>query len=204
MSPALELQLLSPQLALWQAYEPATKAELFSTALRLDDRLFLIDPIRLAPEALSELTAMGKICGVFVTNPNHKRAAEWFAAEYGAALLSSATTASTLNEGEPLAIFAGDKIGDRLEVVDLKGGIEGEIALHLEDDGGTLIVGDALLPTDPGGCALLPAKYCADQDLLRQSLRQLLDFSFARLLFGHGPPLVSAARAKLEAILADR
>ena len=204
MVEAADLQPLTSRLAIWQAYDPAVKAELFSTAVRVDDRLFLVDPIPLAPDPRRELTAHGSVCSVFLTNANHARAAGVFAAASGAAILASAVTASVLCDLEILAIAPGDKVGDRMTVIAIEGAAEGEIALHSDGDGGTIIVGDALIHFESSGFALLPAKYCSDQKLMRRSLRQLLDFSFERLLFAHGTPIVSSARAKLERLLACR
>jgi hypothetical protein len=55
MPPASDLLRLSDSLWLWQKYDPAVKSDLFSTAIKTDARLFLIDPIPLAPPCLEEL-----------------------------------------------------------------------------------------------------------------------------------------------------
>lgn len=204
MMQATDCQALSPALTVWQAYDPAVKAELYSTSIRVNDRIFFVDPIALARDALDELTASAKINSVIVTNVNHARAAGLFAAKSGAAILASAVTASVLLDLEILAVAAGDEVGGRIEVIAIAGAAEGEIALHFKDDGGAIVIGDALINFEPNGFALLPPKYCSDQKLMRRSLRQLLDFSFERLLFAHGTPIVSSARAKLEALLANR
>ncbi len=201
MVQAAELHSLSAALALWHAYDPAVKAELFSTALRLEDRLYLVDPIQMAEPAWEELTRDASVCGIFVTNANHERAAVDFAARSGAAVLASPPTASALWNLETISLQAGEQVGERIQVIALEGAAEGEIALHFSDDGGALILGDALINFGPDGFALLPPKYCADQKLMRRSLRQLLDFSFERLLFAHGLPVVSRARPKLEGLL---
>ena len=87
-------------------------------------------------------------------------------------------------------------------MIALDGAAAGEIALYFDDEeGGAVILGDALIHFGADGFALLPEKSCTDQQQLRRSLRQLLDFRFERLLFAHGPPLVAAARARLEKIL---
>lgn len=204
MLQAADTQPLTPALTIWQAYDPAVKAELYSTSIRVDNRLFLVDPIPLAPDALDQLTALASISSVIVTNMNHARAAGSFAAKSGAAILASAVTANALFDVEILPVAAGDQVGGRIEVIAIEGAAEGEIALHFKDDGGAIVVGDGLIHFEPNGFALLPAKYCSDQKLMRRSLRQLLDFSFERLLFAHGTPIVSSARSKLEALLADR
>ncbi len=198
---AVELQPLSAGICMWHAYDPAVKAELCSTALRLDDRLYLVDPIPLADPAWEELTRDASVCGIFVTNANHERAVPAFAARGGAAVLASPATASALWNLETISIEAGEQVGERIEAIEIEGAAEGEIALYFEDDDGAIILGDALINFGSDGFALLPPKYCADQKRMRRSLRQLLDFSFERLLFAHGLPIISGARSKLERLL---
>ena len=177
------------------------KAELFSTALRLGDRLFLIDPVPLADPAWEELTRDARVSGIFVTNANHERGVQEAAGESGAAILAAPAAASALWNLETVCVEAGDQVGERIRVIEIEGAVEGEIALHFQDEGGTLILGDALINFGSDGFALLPPKYCSDQEEMRRSLRQLLDFSFERLLFAHGPPIMDAARTKLEQLL---
>ncbi len=203
MTEAADLQPLNDRLWLWQIYDPAAKCDLFSTAVRIGDRLFLVDPVPLGAGALAELTARGTICSIIVTNTNHTRAAKTFWEKSGAAVLASAIAASEMHEIEPIAVSAGDKIGGAIEVLALEGAACGEIALHFADDGGAVIVGDALINFPPHGFCLLPAKYCSDQKRMRRSLRQLLDRPFERLLFAHGTPIMADARTRLETLLAD-
>ncbi len=87
-------------------------------------------------------------------------------------------------------------------VVTIAGAAAGEIALHLCADGGTLIVGDALINMGSQGFTLLPAKYCDNQKKMRLSLRQLLDYPFERILFAHGEPVTAQAHARLAELLA--
>src|SRR5207247_4459970 len=100
------------------------------------------------------------------------------------------------------ALADREKISAGLTTIAIEGAALGESALHLEKDDGTIIIGDALINFEPFGFSLLPPKYCSNQKLMRQSLRQLLDFKFERLLFAHGTPILSSARARLEALLA--
>jgi len=188
MLEASDLQPLTDQLWLWQAYNPALKSELFSSAVKTGAGLFLVDPIPLASAALDELTASGVITGIVVTNANHTRAADAFATRFKAPVFAA---------GGPKKISAG------LTTIAIEGAAPGEIALHLENDGGTIITGDALINFEPFGFALLPPKYCSDQKVMRRSLRQLLDLPFERLLFAHGTPILAGARARLAALLAN-
>ena len=92
-------------------------------------------------------------------------------------------------------------IAPNLEIAPIAGAPAGEIAVFSTADGGTLVVGDAIINMDGYGFTFLPAKYCDDAKLMRKSLRRLLDFQFERLLFAHGAPIVSGARRRLEELL---
>ena len=83
----------------------------------------------------------------------------------------------------------------------IDGAATGETAFHFADDGGTMVIGDALINLEPYGFTLLPAKYCSDQRAMRRSLRRLLEWPFERLLFAHGTPILTAAREQLETLL---
>jgi glyoxylase-like metal-dependent hydrolase (beta-lactamase superfamily II) len=95
-----------------------------------------------------------------------------------------------------------EEIEPGLRAVAIEGAPAGEIALYYEADGGTMVVGDALINFDPHGFGLLPAKYCRDYKLMRRSLPKLLDYAFERMLFAHGTPILSSARERLEKLLA--
>ncbi len=83
----------------------------------------------------------------------------------------------------------------------IDGGPQGEMALHYNANGGTMVLGDALINFEPHGFGFLPAKYCRNARLMRRSLRKLLDYAFDRMFFAHGTPILSGARARVERLL---
>jgi hypothetical protein len=197
---ALEIEPVLPGICLWRFYDPSVKAELFSTALETTAGTYLIDPIPLALEAVASLTARSKIAGIIVTNENHDRAAAQFGEKlkvpiYLHAALSGATK---LPGGVPVQ---ENSFPTELTAVAIEGGPAGEIAIHSTAAGGTMVIGDALINFEPYGFALLPAKYSSNFKLMRRSLFQLLDYSFERMLFAHGMPILSRARERLELLL---
>ena len=103
--------------------------------------------------------------------------------------------------GRLTTIADGEEICDRLRAIAIDGVAPGEIALHYGGNGGTLIIGDALINFEPYGFAFLPAKYCSDQREMRRSLRKLLDYEAERILFAHATPILSRASQRLEALL---
>lgn len=199
MEADLTFHQLSPALSLWQRYDSLVKAELFSTRLVTAAGVVLIDPIPLPADALSG--EKERWAGVVVTNGNHSRAALSLVKNRSVPIFAHASIHDELADGQVMAATDREKIIPDLEVIEIEGAAPGEIALHWSGEGGVLILGDALINMGSQGFAFLPAKYCRNHKLMRRSLRKLLDYSFERILFAHGTPIVSRARARLERLL---
>jgi hypothetical protein len=201
MPVAQEVDRVAPGISLWQFYDPAVKADLFSTALKTPSGIYLIDPIPLAAAPLSNLETGGKVAGIVVTNENHWRATALFAERFSVPVFLHTAVRDTLALPRIIELQDKDRFAPGLTAVEIEGGPAGEIAIHHDSDGGTIVVGDALINFEPHGFALLPAKYCSDFKLMRRSLSKLLEFSFERMLFAHGTPLLAGAHARLERLL---
>jgi hypothetical protein len=202
MPPAPELSSISPSLFLWQAYDPAVKAELFSTAIVTTNGIYLVDPTPLDPDPLNKLVGLGSIRAIIVTNANHWRAAPHFAAKLSVPIFGKLESRPANCDADFREIYHGAKV-DKLSVVALDGAAPGEIALFMAADSRTLIVGDALINFEPFGFALLPAKYCTNHREMRRSLQRLLDCKADRILFAHGTPILSGATERLRHLLND-
>ena len=200
MAIACELVQVAPSLSIWQTYDPALKADLFSTAITTRNGSFLVDPIPLADAAIAQLLKAGSVSGVIVTNSNHLRASADFAARFSVPIFAHAETF-------PDQAFPGTKVGDggkifdELAVIGIEGAAAGEIVLHSAPNGGTLITGDALINFEPYGFTFLPHKYCSNEKQMRSSLRKLLAHKTERMLFAHGPPILSRAGERLQQLL---
>jgi glyoxylase-like metal-dependent hydrolase (beta-lactamase superfamily II) len=194
MKQASELTRIASSYAIWQIYDPAVKADLFSTALISANGVIVIDPIPLSPAARDELNQMGEISAVLVSNANHARGAREFSGllSVPVELRSDFPNAQTLVEGPGI---------HGLEVIAIGGAAPGEFAFHDARDGGTLIIGDALINFSPHGFGLLPPRYCQNRKLMIRSLRRLLGLSFTRIFFAHGLPIISGARDRLSTLL---
>ena len=141
------------------------------------------------------------VAGIILTNSNHHRAAAQFAQQFSAPIFAHGDTFPNEQPSRLKFSSDGDEICDGLRVIGIAGGPLGEIVLHYAVDGGTLIVGDALINFEPYGFTFLPAKYCSNQKQMRRSLRKLLDYKAKRILFAHGTPILSAASERLRALL---
>jgi glyoxylase-like metal-dependent hydrolase (beta-lactamase superfamily II) len=202
MAAAQEIDRVAPGILIWQVYDPAVKADLFSTALETGNGTYLIDPVELEREALGTLQTGPKVRGIVVTNENHERAASQFAERFSVPIYILWNLREAVALQRTVELRDKEEIQPGLTAVVIPGAPAGEFALHNKEDGGTLVVGDALINFEPYGFGLLPAKYCRDFKLMRRSLPKLLDYAFERMLFAHGMPILSGARARLEQLLA--
>lgn len=192
-----DLAQLSPTLSIWHRYAPAVRADLFSSCLETADGAFLVDPIQPPPDFLGAK----RVAGIVVTNNNHARAAADIACRLIVPIYARAEVRDGLENCRIIRLRDNQDIAPGLTAIPLAGAPPGEIALHHEADGGTLIVGDALINMESLGFTFLPAKYCENAKVMRRSLRNLLDYSFERIFFAHGTPIISRAHSRLSILL---
>jgi glyoxylase-like metal-dependent hydrolase (beta-lactamase superfamily II) len=201
MPTASDLSSVSPSLVIWQAYDSAVKADLFSTAIITPGGIYLVDPIPVESDLLNELCSLGPIRSLILTNENHWRAAREFAARFSVPIFAAAGAVPASCDIDVCQVQNGIKIDSALLVIAIEGAPRAEIAIYHDTDGGTLIIGDALINFEPYGFTFLPAKYCTNQREMRRSLRRLLDFKIERILFAHGAPITTKAGARLRQLL---
>jgi hypothetical protein len=199
--PASDFDRIAPYLALWHSYDPAVKAELYSTCLLSSDGACLIDPIPLESEALDELVGSARVARIIVTSSNHDRASSRFAEKFSVPIFARRNAFPDKTPDEFTSVADGDEICDELLVIAIEDAGPGEIALYHPADNGTLIVGDALINFEPYGFTFLPGKYCSNEKEMRRSLRKLLDYNAERMLFAHGMPILSGASDRLHRLL---
>jgi glyoxylase-like metal-dependent hydrolase (beta-lactamase superfamily II) len=200
---APEFDRLRPGLWTWHAFDQSVKAELFSTALATDRRIYIVDPIPLAEPNLGQLNRAGEIAGVIVTNANHQRSALEYSDRFSVPVFAHPDTLTAIKPARS-GDFSAVTFQADFEVIEIEGGVLGEISLYHSANGGTLIVGDALINFDPYGFTFLPRKYCRDQKQMRRSLGKLLSLSIDRMLFAHGTPILSKAADRLRDLLESK
>jgi hypothetical protein len=202
MPRAQEVDEVLPDILVWQAYDSKSRADLFSTALTTHAGTYIVDPIMLGPDGLRSLCAQRRAAGIFVTNVNHARAAVEFARALSLPIFAHSQLSDAPDFPQVIAVQDGEELSRGLTAIALDGGPAGEMALHYNDNAGTIILGDALINFEPHGFGVLPAKYCLDANLMRQSLAKLLNYPFERMFFAHGTPILSGARVRVERLLA--
>ena len=201
MQPASDFDRIASNIAIWHGYDSAVKAELYSTCLGMSGGKYFIDPIPLVSEALDELIGSNCVAGIIITNSNHHRASAKFAEKLSVPLFGRTEAFPNKAACELKRVSDGDEISEELRAIGIEGAGDGEIALHYAPDGGTFIIGDALINFEPYGFTFLPTKYCSNQKQMQRSLRKLLAYKAERMLFAHGTPILSGVSQKLRALL---
>jgi glyoxylase-like metal-dependent hydrolase (beta-lactamase superfamily II) len=189
-----------PDIYTWSWFSQPHGYDFNGYLVRHGDGNLCIDPV--APQDdLDEIVRIG-VGTILLTNRNHSRAANAIRERTQARVMihpddePHAIGQGTIVDGE---LLVGEKVGP-LVVEPAAGKSPGEVALHWPERG-ILFVGDAVIGNPPGECGLLRDKVMDDPARLRQSVRNLLELDFDTLLFGDGVPILTGARAKLEALV---
>ncbi len=196
-----EIEPFSPGPWIWQNYDSSIKTELFSAAVRTKSGVYVVDPIPLTDVRVCELSQSAPISGIVVTNVNHVRDSLAYSDRFSSSIFASRSSFPDPKPAQFVQATSANPIGNELEVIEIEGAVDGEIALYHADNRGTFIVGDALINCDPYGLAFLPRKYCLNEKQMRRSLGQLLTRPVERILFAHGTPILSGASARLRQLL---
>lgn len=159
----------------WHAYDPACKAELWSTSFSSPEGTVLFDPIDWPePSPLPSPPVH-----IVRTNGNHDRACHGLIEK----------TKGRMTSSPP-----------KFQAIPLPGAGEAETA-YFHPATRTLVVGDALINLAPHGLMLLPEKYCTDPSGLKKSLHKLLDFPIQRIFFAHGDPILQDSQERIRKLL---
>jgi hypothetical protein len=198
---APDFHQLLPGLWVWQTYDSSVKADLFSSAILTSAGIYIVDPIALADTNLRQLSEAATVTGIIITNANHSRASSAYSDRFSVPISADPHSFPDVKPARFAEAKNGTAIGGELEVIEIGGAVAGEIALYHASNGGTLIVGDALINFEPYGFTFLPRKYCLDEKQMRSSLHQFFARPAERMLFAHGMPILSGATARLRQLL---
>ncbi len=202
MSPATEVQFVSDQFAVWQAYDPDARVECMSSAVRVHDAggWAVVDPIPLSMDAVEDLAKIAPPIAVLCTSCNHERSCAAFAGQHNLPLFAPEEAIHEFGWANSQPLHEGEQPIPGVEPIALPGAAVGEMAIWFEH-AAVMVVGDAIIHLNSTGLALLPPKYCTSQKLLKVSLQKLLRYPFQILSFAHGLPLVANPGKRLAALL---
>ena len=204
----LQMREILPGIFTWGSTYADRPWDLNGYAIALTEATVLIDPPTLEEADWPKLPM--PITTVVLTNRDHVRDAVLFRKRYGARIVAGKDEVSQFS---PLTIDAavqeGDLIDGTLRVIHLPGKSPGEIGLYLEpahhatsrDNGGILILGDAIIGNPPGALGLIPQEKLDDITTLKRSLPKVLGYQFEVLLLCDGQPVLSDAKRKVSEFL---
>jgi glyoxylase-like metal-dependent hydrolase (beta-lactamase superfamily II) len=201
MKPATKLNEVARSLYGWSSFHPRWKVEFDSYALRTPDGVVFIDPVKPAAVVIKKLEKLGEPLGVFLTNGNHARDADWFRKAFAVQVYAHEKARSDCETKIDVLVLDGEKLPGGLTVVHLPGASPGEAAYHSRAGGGILFVGDTLMNVGGEGLSFLPEQYCDDSRLARRSARRLLDLEFKTATLAHGAPLTTNAKRQIAVFL---
>ena len=201
MAPLTEFYRLTPSLFIWHRYDPAVKADLFSTGLGTASGVVLVDPFAADSPRLEQALGSVRVVGVVATNGNHARDCAAFADRFAVSIFAAREAQTELDLPTVTELAAGTSYWEEITIIRIQGAALGEVALHSASNGGTIIIGDALINFGAHGFTFLPDRYCSNAKQMRKSLRQLLDYRFDRILFAHGMPILGRGQARLQELL---
>jgi glyoxylase-like metal-dependent hydrolase (beta-lactamase superfamily II) len=168
-----------------------------SQAVAGGGELVLIDPVRLAPDAMAALPIPTAIC---LTAKCHQRAAWRYRGDFAAAVWAPEGTVPM--DGEPDHRYReGDLLPGGLRAVHTPGPEPVHYSFLLERDPGVFFCSD-LLGNDPErGLDFVPPQFHDDPAETRRSVERMLELPFTVLCLDHGPPVMDDPKAAIRALL---
>lgn len=201
MKPATRLKSIAPNLYGWTSLHTQWKIFFWSYALRTPAGVVIVDPVKPGPTALKALAGLGEPLGIFLTNAHHDRDADWFRKEYEIQIYAHEKAKPDCDTTIDVPVMNDEKMPGGIRAVYLAGNGPGETAFHAKQDGGIVLIGDALIHPPREGLSFLPDQYCEDPAQAKRSVKQLLALDFKIATFGHGEPITTGAKRQIQQFL---
>ena len=166
---------------------------------------FLIDPPLMTDEECADVARLGTIDAILLTNRDHVREAEQYRAALKTKVLAPALDAPLMELQADGTFTHEDQLTDELRVIHIPDSKSpGESAFLLERDGGTLILGDALIGAPAGSLRLLPPDKFSDPLKAKAGLNVLLGYTYDTVLVGDGASLMSGGKEAIHQVIKER
>lgn len=158
----------------------------------------LIDPVRLADEALAELP---RPSAIVLTAKCHQRAAWRYRAQFGAPVWLPADAPPA--DAEPDRRYEdGDTLPGGLLAIRTPGPEWPHYSFLLEREPGVLFCSDLISNGGSAELRFVPAEYHEDPAETRRSVERLLEVPFAILCLDHGAPISHDPKEAMQRLLA--
>lgn len=188
------LEKAAPGIHYWQWFSVEKGYPFNGWVVETEGGVYVVDPALGPEEVLDELEAIGRPVEILLTNKSHVRATPEFVHRFGCPVACHESERPLVDFEIARTFRDGETVGGELEILHVPGKTPGEVAFHLARDGGSLLVGDALIGKPPGQLSLLPDEKIQDPEGLRRSIQRFAPLHFERLLLGDGEPILAAAK----------
>lgn len=196
---AAEVEPVAEGVYHWRIHNSRIGGEISSShAVAADGGSVLIDPVRLAPEALATLPPPH---AVVLTARCHQRSAWRYRSELGVEVWLPEDAEAP--EEEPDRRYGErDVLPAGLRAIRTPGPEWPHYSLLLERDRGVLFCSDLLGNRgDPAELEFVPPEYHEDPDETRRSVERLLELPFSILCLDHGVPVSDDPKGVLRRLL---
>lgn len=173
-------------------------AESTGHAVTGPEGVVLVDPVRLAADALS---ALGRATAICLTAQCHQRSAWRYRRELDAPVWGPEGTRPMEEEPEE-RYRAGDLLPGGLRAVHTPGPEQVHFSFLLERVPRVLFCSDLLTNYGGRGLDFVPLQYHDDPPQTRRTVEALLDLDFAVLCLDHGHPIADDPKAAIRQLLA--
>ena len=186
----------------WSWFSPEKQLDFNGLLLAVGEHRIVVDPPPLSPEEAGQVRRGGRIDYIVVTNRDHLREAATYQNAWQCHLYVPELDASQMDVTPTRTYKDGELLPGGIWAVHLREQKSpGECALFVQQGGGIMIVGDALIGKPAGSLSMLPAEKYADPHLAKDGLRRLLKYQFDTILVGDGTSLVTGAKQAVETCL---
>ena len=181
----------------WVLNERIGGAESTGHAVEGEEGLVLLDPVRLAPQALALLGPVSAIC---ITAQCHQRSAWRYRREFGAGVYAPAGTRPM--EEEPDERYrVGNELPGGLRAVHTPGPEEVHFSFLRPGAPAVFFCSDLLTHYEGRELDFVPLQYHDDPERTRRTVAGFLELDFDVLCFAHGRPLADDPKAAVRALL---
>jgi glyoxylase-like metal-dependent hydrolase (beta-lactamase superfamily II) len=190
----LSLEKLSEKVYTWCRYSEGLGYDLNGYYLSSEEGNLLVDPPGLTDDEADEIESLGEPQLLVITNHTHWRQAPVLLERWDVPVAAHEVEAPRLPRVDR-TLTDGERLPGGWRVLFVPGKTRGEIALHTEEQGGILLLGDTLIGEPPGRVRLLPDEKLEDRAALLASLSRISGLEFETLLVGDGQSVLSGADA---------
>jgi hypothetical protein len=182
----------------WHIHNSAIGGAISSShAVVSGDQCVLVDPVRLAVDALA---ALPRPTTIVLTARCHQRSAWRYRREFGAEVWLPSDAAAA-DEEPDRRYDEGDTLPGGLVALRTPGPEWPHYSFLRTADPGVLFCSDLVSHDGAGELAFVPPAYHEDPAETRRSVERLLDLSFTVICFDHGAPLLGDPKAALRRLL---